>query len=142
MKPYEQRQLRQMMESFCQRVEVLTKKEVKIIFDGQQIESVTYNITPEQIIQICADLFGVQVKDIKCITRKHPIVFARHAACYYMKNFLKITLKEIGNELGGKDHATIINSIREWTDMMDSDDKYRMIDEEIVYEINKYKVIK
>lgn len=142
MKNYEKMEMLKLIENFIRRVEALTKKEMIIIFDGEQIEKTDYDILPEDIISICSTVFDTPYKEVIGISRKHPIIFARHAACYYLKNYTMLTLKEIGKCLGDKDHSTIINSITEWTNMMDSDNKYRMINEEIVYEINKHKVVK
>lgn len=140
MKNYEKMEMLKLIENFIRRVEAITKKEMIIIFDGEKVEMTKYNIKPEEIIAICADVFDTPYKEVIGISRKHPIIFARHAACYYLKNYTMLTLKEIGKCLGDKDHSTIINSIKEWTDMMDSDDKYRMIDEEICMHINKHKI--
>ena len=50
--------------------------------------------------------------------RKKPYVLARAVYAYSMYKFTDITLVEIGNQLGNRDHATVIHSIKKIEDML------------------------
>lgn len=69
-------------------------------------------ITPDFIIQIVAEHFGISKNDI--IGKKKPkeIAVPRHIAVYLCRDMTEATLQDIGKVLGGRDHSTILNSIK------------------------------
>ena len=66
-----------------------------IISPGAQRE-----VTPELIIQIVAEHFGLTPQDI---------VYPRQIAMYLCRDMLATPLQTIGSFLGGRDHTTIIH---------------------------------
>lgn len=69
-------------------------------------------ITPDFIIKIVAEHFGISKNDI--IGKKKPkeIAVPRHIAVYLCRDMTEATLQDIGKVLGGRDHSTILNSIK------------------------------
>jgi chromosomal replication initiator protein len=49
------------------------------------------------------------------------VVIARQLSMYLAKNYTTNSLKSIGHEFGGKDHSTVIYSIKAVKDLMDTD---------------------
>lgn len=64
-------------------------------------------ITPEFIVDIVADHFGVTVADLKSKKRSEDISVPRQICMYLMRDMTDTALKTIGIILGGKDHSTI-----------------------------------
>lgn len=65
-------------------------------------------ITPEYIIQVVADHFGLTPLDISSQKRNKEIVFPRQIVMYLCQNMTTASLQVIGKFLGGRDHTTII----------------------------------
>ncbi len=55
--------------------------------------------------------FNISIELIDSTSRKKDIMIARHISIYLTKDILKLPLKKIGMEFGGRDHTTIMNSI-------------------------------
>ena len=66
----------------------------------------------ERIIAAVADFYGLLAEDLLSAKRKADVLLARQVAIYLMRENTGISLKKIGDIFGGKDHATIINSVR------------------------------
>ncbi len=64
-------------------------------------------VTPEFIVDIVADHFGVTVADLKSKKRSEDISIPRQICMYLMRDMTDTALKTIGIILGGKDHSTI-----------------------------------
>lgn len=64
-------------------------------------------ITPELIVQIVADHFGITSKDILSQSRSSNINYARQIVMYLCRQMTPLSLKDIGSLLGGRDHSTI-----------------------------------
>ncbi len=66
-------------------------------------------LTPEIIIQVVADHFGVTPADISSQKRNKDIVRPRQIVMYLCQNMIDTSLQDIGKCLGGRDHTTIIH---------------------------------
>ena len=69
-------------------------------------------ITAEKIIETVSVEYDVPVSDMKSKKRQKKIVNARQIAMFLLKNRLDLNLTTIGELFGGKDHSTVISSIR------------------------------
>ena len=65
-------------------------------------------ITPESIMQIVADHFGITPLDIASQKRNREIVVPRQIVMYLCRNMTTTPLQLIGKYMGGRDHTTII----------------------------------
>lgn len=66
-------------------------------------------ITPDLIIQVVADHFGITPLDIASQKRNKEVVYPRQIVMYLCQNMTDASLQEIGKYLGGRDHTTIIH---------------------------------
>jgi len=66
-------------------------------------------ITPDLIIQVVADHFGLTPLDIASQKRNKEVVYPRQIVMYLCQNMTDASLQEIGKYLGGRDHTTIIH---------------------------------
>lgn len=66
-------------------------------------------VTPELIIQIVADHFGISPADILSSKRSADIVYPRQITMYLCRQMTNVALHGIGKALGNRDHTTIIH---------------------------------
>lgn len=95
------------------------------------VAQVSKEITIESILTMVADHFELDVDVIKSNSRKRQIVTARQLAMYFVKQHTSHSLKTIGKEFGGRDHSTVIYSCRTVNDLIDSDQSFRNLVEEL-----------
>jgi chromosomal replication initiation ATPase DnaA len=88
----------------------------------------------DNLLDIVAKAIG---KDKELIIRKDRsrlMVTARHIYFYFARNYLNMTLSEIGQALRLKDHSTVIHGLRKVNDMITiKDDHYTAL----IYDIDK-----
>lgn len=70
-------------------------------------------ITPEIIMSVVAEHLGVSVEDIKSKKRTKSIAQARQVVMYLCRALTDKGLQDIGNVVGGKNHSTVINGIKQ-----------------------------
>jgi chromosomal replication initiator protein len=66
---------------------------------------------PEEIIKNVCDYYGVKPTQLKGAKRDASLVRARQVAMYVLKTEVGLTLTEVGNLLGGRDHTTIMHGV-------------------------------
>ena len=69
-------------------------------------------LTLERIIQEAAEVFGFTVEDLRGYSRTRPLVSARQAATYVCRMLTEESLPAIGRAFGGRDHTTVLYSVR------------------------------
>lgn len=69
-------------------------------------------ITPELIIRTVADHYNISYQDIISSKKSSDIAYPRQIAMFMCRQMQDISLKSIGNCIGGRDHTTIINGIK------------------------------
>ncbi|MCM8791868.1 MAG: chromosomal replication initiator protein DnaA [Candidatus Omnitrophica bacterium] len=67
-------------------------------------------ITPEQILQCVGAEFHLSLQELKSKKRNKNIVFARQLVMYLCRELTELSLPEIGNSLGGKNHTTVLHA--------------------------------
>lgn len=87
------------------------------------IRTKTRRYTKELILDAIEKVTGISPRMLLDKTRKRPIVYARHIFCYHMRDKTTLSLTEIGTELG-RDHTTVINSVRVYGDLYETDDAF------------------
>ncbi len=70
-------------------------------------------ITIEVVQKLVSETLGIKVQDIKSKKRTKEISHARKIAMYITKKVTNLSLAEIGNAFGGKDHATVIYACKQ-----------------------------
>ena len=86
-------------------------------------------ITVEKIQKIVANFFGISVGDIRSDKRKKGIAIPRQIAMYLAREHTNLSLVEIGEKFGGRNHATVMHSIKKVKEMMKKDPVVReMVD--------------
>ena len=79
-------------------------------------------VTPELILDIVADHFGITVADLKSKKRDSEIAVPRQICMYLMCTMTDTALKGIGAVLGGKDHSTVKYGVEKIAKDIESDE--------------------
>ena len=70
-------------------------------------------ITIEGIQKVVADHFDVRISDLRGRSRQRQVVYPRQTAMYLCKQLVPtLSLGEIGEAFGGKDHTTVIHACK------------------------------
>lgn len=80
------------------------------------------NPTPAYIIEVVAKFFGMSPSDLTGSRRGQDVVLARQTAIYLTRTLTKYSFPEIGAAFGGRDHTTIMHSVKKIEDTMRSDE--------------------
>lgn len=85
------------------------------------VTQINKEITLDFIKNLVADHFNVPVEKLGGKTRKRQFVIARQLSMYLAKHLTDKSLKAIGEMFGGRDHSTVIYSIKTVQDLMETD---------------------
>ncbi|HAR96754.1 MAG TPA: chromosomal replication initiator protein DnaA [Deltaproteobacteria bacterium] len=83
---------------------------------GHIIKEKRKEITLDMILKEVANHFSLKITDLKANRRVKSIIVPRQIAMYLCRKLTSSSLVSIGEKFGGKDHATIIHSIRKIED--------------------------
>jgi len=70
------------------------------------------NMSMDNIIRVVAEHFGLTPNDLKGKKRSHNIVNARQIAMFIGRKMTDYSMTEIGQDFGGRDHTTVMHSIK------------------------------
>lgn len=84
-------------------------------------------LTPERILAVCAEHFSLAVADLVGQSRRKELVFARQAAMTLCRTLLGMSYPALGKVFGGKDHSTVLYSIRKFQKIQDDDRETKLL---------------
>ncbi len=93
-------------------------------------------IDAEKVINIVSEHFRVSVDDLRGHSRTKRVALARQVTMFLMRNALKLSLKDIGYHLGGKDHTTVMHAIDKITRLKSENVEFANLLEQITQKIN------
>jgi len=85
----------------------LTKEVLKDL-----LKTPTKLITIDFIQRCVVEEFGISLQDLKTKRRNKQVVFPRQIAMYLSRELTGLSLPEIGEFFGGKDHTTVLHSCK------------------------------
>ncbi len=98
---------------------------------GKTVRKQTGDLTVDKIQEVVCEHFHLEPELLQAKTRKREVVQARYMAMYFCKNYTKASLSYIGNQIGKKDHATVLYACKVVADLMETDRKFKLQVEEI-----------
>ncbi|MBM7051801.1 chromosomal replication initiator protein DnaA [Rothia sp. ZJ1223] len=75
-------------------------------------------ITASQVLTATATYFDVTLDDLKSKSRTRTLTTARQIAMYLLRELTDMSLPRIGQELGGRDHTTVMHADRKIRTLM------------------------
>ena len=79
-------------------------------------------VTPQLILNVVAEHFGINTLDIIGQKRSKELVFPRQIVMYLCGDMKTESLQNIGKALGGRDHTTIIHGTKKIADRLKTDE--------------------
>ncbi|MCQ2237664.1 MAG: chromosomal replication initiator protein DnaA [Bacteroidaceae bacterium] len=91
-------------------------------------------INVDAILKATCEEFKVTTEDIFSRSRKRPVAIARQTAMYLAQKYTDMALTRIGAEIGHRDHATVLHSIKQIKQQIE-------VDAKISAQINEIEVV-
>ncbi len=82
-------------------------------------------VTLDELVMTVADFYSISRDELLGRGRNKEIVHPRQVVMYLAREELQLTLPQIGESLGGRDHTTVIYGVEKITQSLDSDDAIR-----------------
>ncbi|MGD2120545.1 MAG: chromosomal replication initiator protein DnaA [Gemmatimonadota bacterium] len=92
---------------------------------GSQPEKRMTDISPLQIQKTVAEEWKVDLPGLRSKRRTKNLTEPRQVAMYLMRELLDLPLVQIGSHFGGRDHSTVIHSIRKVEQSIARDARFR-----------------
>ena len=105
----------------------LCEKALKEIFDQQKHKQVT----AELIMQTVTEYYGLTLNDLTGPTRRREITVPRQVAMYLTREMTGMSLPQIGNVFGGRDHTTVMHSCKTVEAAMSANSNLALVVEDI-----------
>mgnify|MGYP005866469701 FL=1 len=83
------------------------------------------NIGPEQVIQAVAEAFGISLAQMRGSDRSREIALPRQVAMFLLREESNLSLPQVGDLFGGRDHTTAMHACKKVADLIERDDKLR-----------------
>ena len=92
-------------------------------------------VTVEKIINEVANIFNVSPDEMRSGKRTANVSNARKVAIYVIQEVTGLSYDNIGKEFGGRDHSTIVYSIKNVKDQMMEDSNFQSIVDDLIKNI-------
>lgn len=93
-------------------------------------------ITPERIISVVCEHLNVSENDIKSKKRSQDIATARQVIMYLLRKYTVLSLKSVGNTVGGRDHTTVMNGCKRVEENINKDENFKNSMDTIIKKLN------
>ncbi len=92
----------------------LTGKEISVALCNEALRDLfstqtRKEITPQSIMQTVADYYSITVDDLICHSRRREITVPRQIAMYLTREMTNLSLPQIGQVFGNRDHTTVLH---------------------------------
>jgi chromosomal replication initiator protein len=82
-------------------------------------------VTLDELVMTVADFYSISRDDLLGRGRNKELVHPRQVVMYLAREELQLTLPQIGESLGGRDHTTVMYGVDKISQSLDSDDNIR-----------------
>ena len=82
-------------------------------------------IQPGEVVSKVAEAWGVSVERLLSRERTKEVALPRQIAMYLLRQEANISLPQIGEVLGGRDHTTVMYACDKVSDLLERDDRFR-----------------
>lgn len=119
----------------------LKKTEVNVVLAEEVLKDlispdVKKKVTIESITDTVAEHFGITASDILSSKKSRNIAHPRQICMYLCREFTDVSLKDIGQKLGKRDHTTVLHGCNKITDDLKTDTELQGIVDVLKKKIN------
>ncbi len=101
----------------------------------------TRPVRVEDIQEVVADHFNLELKDMKSKRRTDAIAFPRQIAMYLARTMTECSTTEIGDHFGGKDHTTVMHACNKIRGKMTSDPYFTALVNKITQQVKNHATL-
>jgi chromosomal replication initiator protein len=83
------------------------------------------SVTRADVVEAVMRHYNVELRDLRGKSRSKDIALPRQVAMYLLREETESSLVEIGQELGGRDHTTVLHGVRKIEDALTTDSGLR-----------------
>jgi chromosomal replication initiator protein len=105
--------------------------DVAAVRDGLQCRTDRTTPTLKRVAEEAARRFSLTIADLKSQSRRRTVVQARDAAIFTARRLTGLTLTEIGDYFGKRDHTTVLHSCRKLETAVENNAETRALLEEL-----------
>jgi chromosomal replication initiator protein len=80
---------------------------------------------PAHVVDVVATAFGITPEKLMGRDRTREVALPRQVVMYLLRQEANVSLPQIGEALGGRDHTTVIYACEKVADMLERDDRLR-----------------
>ncbi len=99
------------------------------------VSELNQEVTVDSIQKLVADYYNLDVEKLAGQTRRRQVVIARQLSMYLAKTLTDKSLKAIGQNFGGRDHSTVIYSVKTVRNMIETDQSIKKAVDELERQI-------
>ncbi len=92
-------------------------------------------VSIEAIQKVVSNFYNMKISDLKLKRKFKGYVLPRQVAMYLSRKLTSASLLEIGEKFGGKDHSTVIHSIKKVEERMDKEPSFKEMIENLISKI-------
>ena len=82
-------------------------------------------ISPEMVLDVVAEEYGLSPEDLSRRGRSKEVVLPRQVAMYLLREVTQLSLPQIGELVGGRDHTTVMHGINKIASLSETDTALR-----------------
>ena len=82
-------------------------------------------ISVDKIVKTVAEYYNVDINSINTKSRKREIVLVRQTAMFLAKKHLDLSTSKIGQQIGRRDHATVLHACKTISNLLDTNKQFR-----------------
>ncbi len=83
------------------------------------------DVQPERVLDIVCRTYNLSRERLLSTERSRPVALPRQIVMYLLRKEANLSLPQIGEILGGRDHTTVLYAIRKISDKLERDDRLR-----------------
>ncbi len=106
-----------------------TNREIDLDLAKDTLQDLTLfqerKISIDNIQKTVADFYGIRVSDLKSKRRNRQIARPRQVAMALAKELTSLSLPDIGDAFGGRDHTTVIHACKKVAELIKTDPKIK-----------------
>jgi chromosomal replication initiator protein len=83
------------------------------------------DLKPRQVIEVVAKSYGVPVDKLLGRGRTAEVALPRQVAMYLLREEAGLSLPQVGHEVGGRDHTTVMYACEKMNELIETDANLR-----------------
>ena len=108
---------------------LFNKKEITLELAKKSVDKIVKNIkkeiTIDYIQEMVSEYFHISLEELQSKTRKRHVVQARQLAMFFAKKYTKSSLANIGDQIGKRDHATVLHACKTVDNLNETDKQFK-----------------